>query len=114
MIESRFEFRAEDEDNVHEIDVGEWQEVEAPFVAETTGLGPCLGISIQKEQDTVAVVGHFFDPRMDQFDDMIEACNQKFPIKEGVIVHLAGAAPSSPDQEGIEDAKEVREYVRVA
>jgi len=82
----------------------EWKVIEEGAGAETSGLGPCIGIVIHDTESKKAIVGHFsnpdhnpnFNPEDDRADEddsflgMVERAKKLFKDPKKVVVYIGG------------------------
>jgi len=114
MKEYRPSFRFEYEEEPKTIEVSQddvWKIGRAPDTIETTGLGPCVGVIIYDSEKKEAMVGHFVDPRIDDFKGMLSEAQRHFSNIKNVKVFIGGGAPDSSDYRTYQDSKDMRNFV---
>jgi len=112
---NRFENSGFNEEEPEKIEVSQWDEwklVEGGQLAETTGLGPCFGVVIYDPETKRALVGHFTDPRVNDFEGMLAEAKKLFNDLTKVKVCVGGGAPDPDDAPDFTDDKKKRKFVK--
>lgn len=112
---NRFEnsgFNEEEPETIEVDQFDEWKLIESGQFAETTVLGPCFGVILYDPETKKALVGHFTDPRVNDFEGMLAEAKKLFKDLGKVKVCVGGGAPDPDDAPDFTDDKEKRKFVK--
>lgn len=103
----------EDMEGLVTLEAGEWMVLERPMVAESGGLGPCLGLLVHDPVKAEAVMGHIAMPTTYHADirEMLDEAKKRFKQQERLRVYVRGIGPADKataveDEEEIDPAEE--------
>lgn len=104
------EFR--EEPKTVEVDQFEgWKLAGSPDVIETTALGPCLGVAIYDPESKQAMVGHFTEPRISDFPEMLDEARKRFGDSEKLRVFIGGGSPDLSNDPALADHRDKRDFI---
>lgn len=112
---NRFENLGFNEEEPEIIEVSQWDKwklIENGQLAETGGLGPCFGVILYDSKTKKALVGHFVDPRVNDFQGMLVEAKKLFKDLRKVKVYIGGGAPNLDDAPDFIDDKEKRKFIK--
>ncbi|MFZ2522489.1 MAG: hypothetical protein WAX44_03210 [Minisyncoccia bacterium] len=105
------EFNEEEPEIIEVNQTDKWKLIESGQFGATTGLGPCVGVILYDPDTKRAFVGHFIDPRIKYFEDMLTEAKKLFGDLKKVKVYVGGGAFNPDDAPDFTDDKEIRRFV---